>query len=77
MLSDIRESGAIEQDADVVMFLHREDYYDPNTAEKNIAELIIAKQRNGSLGTVKLGWKGEFTKFIDLSPKPNEASAPA
>ena len=76
MLSDIRESGAIEQDADVVMFLHREDYYDPNTPEKNIAELIIAKQRNGSLGTVKLGWKGEFTKFIDLSPKPNEA-APA
>ena len=74
MLSDIRESGAIEQDADVVMFLHREDYYDPNTAEKNIAELIIAKQRNGSLGTVKLGWKGEFTKFIDLSPKPNEAA---
>jgi len=74
MLSDIRESGAIEQDADVVMFLHREDYYDPNTTEKNIAELIIAKQRNGSLGTVKLGWKGEFTKFIDLSPKPNEAS---
>lgn len=74
MLSDIRESGAIEQDADVVMFLHREDYYDPNTPEKNIAELIIAKQRNGSLGTVKLGWKGEFTKFIDLSPKPNEAA---
>ncbi|MBQ4089894.1 MAG: replicative DNA helicase [Clostridia bacterium] len=74
MLSDIRESGAIEQDADVVMFLHREDYYDPNTPEKNIAELIIAKQRNGSLGTVKLGWKGEFTKFIDLSPKPNEAT---
>ena len=74
MLSDIRESGAIEQDADVVMFLHREDYYDPNTAEKNIAELIIAKQRNGSLGTVKLGWKGEYTKFIDLSAKPNEAT---
>ena len=74
MLSDIRESGAIEQDADVVMFLHREDYYDPNTPEKNIAELIIAKQRNGSLGTVKLGWKGEFTKFIDLSSKPNEAA---
>lgn len=74
MLSDIRESGAIEQDADVVMFLHREDYYDPNTPEKNIAELIIAKQRNGSLGTVKLGWKGEFTKFIDLSSKPSEAT---
>ena len=66
MLSDIRESGAIEQDADVVMFIHREDYYDPETPEKNIAELIIAKQRNGALGTVKLGWKGEFTWFMDI-----------
>ena len=73
MLSDIRESGAIEQDADVVMFIHREDYYDPETPEKNIAELIIAKQRNGSLGTVKLGWKGEFTWFMDLSPRAKEA----
>ena len=72
-LSDIRESGAIEQDADVVMFIHREDYYEPDTAEKNIAELIIAKQRNGSLGTVKLGWKGEYTWFMDLSPQAREA----
>ena len=73
LLSDIRESGAIEQDADVVMFIHREDYYDPETPDKNIAELIIAKQRNGSLGTVKLGWKGEYTWFMDLSPRPKEA----
>lgn len=73
LLSDIRESGAIEQDADVVMFIHREDYYEPDTAEKNIAELIIAKQRNGSLGTVKLGWKGEYTWFMDLSPQAKEA----
>ena len=73
LLSDIRESGAIEQDADVVMFIHREDYYDPETPEKNIAELIIAKQRNGSLGTVKLGWKGEYTWFMDLSPRAKEA----
>ena len=73
LLSDIRESGAIEQDADVVMFIHREDYYDPDTPDKNIAELIIAKQRNGSLGTVKLGWKGEYTWFMDLSPRPKEA----
>ena len=73
LLSDIRESGAIEQDADVVMFIHREDYYDPETPEKNIAELIIAKQRNGSLGTVKLGWKGEYTWFMDLSSRAKEA----
>lgn len=73
LLSDIRESGAIEQDADVVMFIHREDYYEPDTAEKNIAELIVAKQRNGSLGTVKLGWKGEYTWFMDLSPQAKEA----
>ena len=73
MLSDIRESGAIEQDADVVMFIHREEYYDPETPDKNMAELIIAKQRNGSLGTVKLGWKGEYTWFMDLSPHAKEA----
>ena len=73
LLSDIRESGAIEQDADVVMFIHREEYYDPETPDKNMAELIIAKQRNGALGTVKLGWKGEYTWFMDLSPNAKEA----
>ena len=66
ILSDIRDSGAIEQDADVVMFLHREAYYDPETDKKNIAELIIAKQRNGPLGTVELGWQAEYTKFVEL-----------
>ncbi len=66
VLSDIRDSGAIEQDADVVMFLHRESYYNPETEKKNIAELIIAKQRNGPLGTVELGWQAEYTKFVDL-----------
>lgn len=66
ILSDIRDSGAIEQDADVVMFLHREAYYDPETEKKNIAEVIIAKQRNGPLGTVELGWQAEYTKFVDL-----------
>ena len=76
MLSDIRDSGAIEQDADVVMFIHREDYYDPDTEEKNIAEIIIAKQRNGALGTVKLGWRGEYTWFMDLSAKAREAVDP-
>ena len=69
MLSDLRESGAIEQDADVVMFIYREDYYHPDTEEKNIAEIIIAKQRNGAVGTRKLGWTPEFTKFMDIDYK--------
>ena len=73
ILSDIRDSGAIEHDADVVMFIHREDYYDRETEKKNIAEIIIAKQRNGSLGTVQLGWRGELTWFVDLSPNAREA----
>jgi len=67
MLSDIRDSGAIEQDADVVMFVHREEYYDPDTEDRDKAEIIIAKQRNGSLGTVKLGWHGPFTWFVDCA----------
>ena len=66
MLSDIRESGAIEQDADVIMFLYRDDYYNPETEEKNIAEVIIAKQRNGPVGTVKLAWQPKYTKFVSL-----------
>ncbi len=77
VLSDIRDSGAIEQDADVVMFIHREDYYDKETELKNIAEIIIAKQRNGSLGTVQLGWRGELTWFVDLSPSAREALPPS
>ena len=68
MLSDLRESGAIEQDADIVMFIHREDYYNPETENKNIAEIIFAKHRGGSTGTVKLRWLGEYTKFFDLAP---------
>ena len=67
ILSDIRDSGAIEQDADVVMFIHREDYYDKDCEIKNMAEIIIAKQRNGSLGTINLGWRGELTWFVDLA----------
>lgn len=65
MLSDLRESGAIEQDADIVMFLYRDDYYNPDTDRKNIAEVIIAKHRNGSTGTVELRWFGEYTKFAN------------
>lgn len=66
MLSDLRESGAIEQDADIVMFLYRDDYYNPDTEKKDIAELIIAKHRNGSTGTVELVWFGQYTKFGNL-----------
>ena len=68
-LSDLRESGAIEQDADVVMFLYRDEYYNPETTEKpNTAEVIIAKQRNGPTGSVDLTWLGKYTKFADRSP---------
>lgn len=66
ILSDLRESGAIEQDADIVMFLYRDEYYNPDTEKKNIAELIIAKHRNGSTGTIELQWVGQFTKFRNL-----------
>ena len=72
MLSDIRESGAIEQDADVIMFLYRDDYYNPDTEEKNIAEVIIAKQRNGPVGTVKLAWQPKYTKFVSLERPTNQ-----
>lgn len=66
MLSDLRESGAIEQDADVVMFLYRDDYYNKDTEMKNIAEVIIAKQRNGPIGTVNLVWLPNYTKFVNM-----------
>ncbi|HAJ39854.1 MAG TPA: replicative DNA helicase, partial [Lachnospiraceae bacterium] len=66
MLSDLRESGAIEQDADVVMFLYRDDYYNKDSEKKNIAEVIIAKQRNGPIGTVELAWLPNLTKFANL-----------
>ncbi|MBQ1621053.1 MAG: replicative DNA helicase [Selenomonadaceae bacterium] len=67
MLSDLRESGSLEQDADIVMFLYREDYYDQETERKNITEVIIAKHRNGPIGTIELFFQKEFTKFRDLS----------
>lgn len=69
MLSDLRESGAIEQDADVVMFLYRDDYYNHDSPEKGVSEIIIAKQRNGPIGTVKLAWLPEYTRFANLEHK--------
>lgn len=66
MLSDLRESGSIEQDADVVMFLYRDEYYNKETEDKGIGECIIAKQRNGPVGTVKMAWIGSHSKFANL-----------
>lgn len=66
MLSDLRESGAIEQDADMVMFLYRDEYYNEDSEDKNLAECIIAKNRSGETGMFKLGWKGQYTKFSNL-----------
>ena len=66
MLSDLRESGAIEQDADIVMFLYRDDYYNEDSEKKNVAEVIIAKHRSGSTGTVELLWLGNYTKFANI-----------
>ena len=67
MLSDLRDSGAIEQDADVVMFLYRDDYYNRDSDKSGILEVIIAKQRNGPIGTVELVWIPEYTKFANLN----------
>ena len=66
MMSDLRESGAIEQDADIVMFIYRDDYYNHDTEKKDVAEIIIAKQRSGAIGTIELAWLPKYTKFANL-----------
>ena len=72
MLSDLRDSGAIEQDADLVMFIYRDDYYNKDTDKKNIAEINIAKQRNGPVGPVELVWMPQLTKFANGKKKRKE-----
>ena len=76
MMSDIRESGSIEQDADIVAFLYRDDYYDKESESQNIIEIIIAKQRNGPVGTAELAFIKEFNKFVNLNRHHQESSAP-
>ncbi|WP_152657483.1 replicative DNA helicase [Oceanobacillus sp. CFH 90083] len=76
MMSDIRESGSIEQDADIVGFLYRDDYYDKETEKENIIEIIIAKQRNGPTGTVELAFVKEYNKFVDLDHRYGEGDIP-
>jgi replicative DNA helicase len=68
-MSDLRESGAIEQDADVIMFIYREEVYDKETRRKGIADIIVAKQRNGPIGEVQLTFLGEYTRFENLVPE--------
>ena len=72
MLSDLRESGSLEQDADIVMFLYREDYYEPETEKKGLTDLIIAKHRNGSIGTINLFFRKEYTKFVGIAMDQKE-----
>jgi replicative DNA helicase len=66
MLSDMKETGASEEAADVAMFIYRDDYYNKDSTKKNIAEIIIAKNRGGATGTIELNWQGQYTKFTSI-----------
>ncbi len=77
MLSDLRESGSLEQDADVVMFLYRDEVYDPNSPDKGMAEIIVAKHRNGPTGSVRMAFRGQFTRFDNMARAPQAGAGPA
>jgi replicative DNA helicase len=76
VMSDLRESGAIEQDADMILFIYREEVYDKNTTRKGIADIIIAKQRNGEIGELQLTFLGKYTKFENFLPETAYGDVP-
>ena len=76
IMSDLRESGSLEQDADIVIFIYRDEYYNEDSPDRGVAEVIIGKQRHGAIGTVKVAFQGEYTRFDNLVPAYMAASDP-